>query len=156
MLAKDVLRVLGITRPTLTKYVKTGIIRVTVLPNKRYDYNEEDVYGFLNKDMKRKTFIYARVSTAKQKPDLENQISLLKQFCFSNGYTISGIYSDIASGISFVSMLELTPVLWDRELTEASDANEPRSIVNRFIKPSSCNDVTVHGSSHSKPQICIP
>ena len=92
MLAKDVLRVLGITRPTLTKYVKTGIIRVTVLPNKRYDYN---------KDMKRKTFIYARVSTAKQKPDLENQISLLKQFCFSNGYTISGIYSDIASGISF-------------------------------------------------------
>ena len=101
MLAKDVLRVLGITRPTLTKYVKTGIIRVTVLPNKRYDYNEEDVYGFLNKDMKRKTFIYARVSTAKQKPDLENQIFLLKHFCFSNGYTISGIYSDIASGISF-------------------------------------------------------
>ena len=101
MLSKDVLRVLGITRPTLTKYVKTGIIRVRVLPNKRYDYNEEDVYGFLNKDMKRKTFIYARVSTAKQKPDLENQISLLKQFCFSNGYTISGIYSDIASGISF-------------------------------------------------------
>ena len=56
MLAKDVLRVLGITRPTLTKYVKTGIIRVNVLPNKRYDYNEDDVYGFLNKDMKRKTF----------------------------------------------------------------------------------------------------
>ena len=26
---------------------------------------------------------------------------MLKQFCFSNGYRISGIYSDIASGISF-------------------------------------------------------
>ena len=51
--------------------------------------------------MKRKTYIYARVSTSKQKPDLDNQIELLKQFCFSNGYTISGIYSDIASGISF-------------------------------------------------------
>lgn len=51
--------------------------------------------------MKRKTYIYARVSTLKQKPDLDNQIELLKQFCFSNGYTISGIYSDIASGISF-------------------------------------------------------
>lgn len=51
--------------------------------------------------MKRKTYIYARVSTSKQKPDLNNQIELLKQFCFSNGYTISGIYSDIASGISF-------------------------------------------------------
>ena len=101
MLAKDVLRVLGITRATLTKYVKTGIIKVNVLPNKRYDYNEEDVYKFLNKDIKRKTIIYARVSTQKQKNDLENQINLLKQFCFSNGYTISGIYQDIANGISF-------------------------------------------------------
>lgn len=41
------------------------------------------------------------MSASKQKPDLNNQIELLKQFCFTNGYTISGIYSDIASGISF-------------------------------------------------------
>ena len=41
------------------------------------------------------------MSTPKQKPDLNNQIELLKQFCFTNGYTISGIYTDIASGISF-------------------------------------------------------
>lgn len=101
MKSKDVLRVLNITRQTLTKYVKEKIIRVNVLPNKRYDYNDEDVYKFLNKDVTRKTFIYARVSTSKQKTDLENQISILKQFCFTNGYVISGIYSDIASGINF-------------------------------------------------------
>ncbi len=71
------------------------------MPNGHYDYNEEDVYKFLNKDVKRKTYIYARVSTPKQKPDLKNQIQLLKQFCFANGYTINGIFSDIASGISF-------------------------------------------------------
>ena len=111
MFARDVLRILGITRQTLTKYVKTGTIRVTVLPNKRYDYNEEDVYKFLNRDVKRKTLIYARVSTAKQKSDLENQISLLKQFCFSNGYTISGIYSDIASGISFEKRINFFKLL---------------------------------------------
>lgn len=101
MKTKDVLRILGITRPTLTKYVKNGTIGVTELPNGRYDYNEEDVYKFLNKDCKRKTVIYARVSTKKQKKDLENQIEMLKQFCFMNGYNLSGIYSDIASGISF-------------------------------------------------------
>ena len=111
MFARDVLRILGITRQTLTKYVKTGTIRVTVLPNKRYDYNEEDVYKFLNRDVKRKTLIYARVSTAKQKSDLEHQISLLKQFCFSNGYTISGIYSDIASGISFEKRINFFKLL---------------------------------------------
>ena len=63
MFAKDVLRILQVSRPTLTKYVKTGIIRVHVMPNGHYDYNEEDVYKFLNKDVKRKTYIYARVST---------------------------------------------------------------------------------------------
>lgn len=101
MTAKEVLRILGITRQTLTKYVKTEVIRFEVLPNGRYDYNEEDVYKFLNKDVKQKTYIYARVSISKQKKDLANQIELLKQFCFTNGYTISGVFSDVASGISF-------------------------------------------------------
>ena len=95
------LNILRITRPTLTKYVKDGTIKVNKLVNGRYDYDDESVYKYLNKDLKRKTYIYARVSTNKQKNDLENQINLLKQFCFNNGYIISGIYSDIASGISF-------------------------------------------------------
>lgn len=43
MLSKEVLQLLGISRPTLTKYVKTGIIRVTELPNKRYDYHAKSV-----------------------------------------------------------------------------------------------------------------
>lgn len=101
MLSKEVLQLLGISRPTLTKYVKTGMIRATRLPNKRYDYNSEDVFRLFNKGVERKTYLYARVSTQKQKADLENQVAMLKQFCFSNGYRISGIYSDIASGISF-------------------------------------------------------
>ena len=42
MFAKDVLRILQVSRPTLTKYIKTGIIRVHVMPNGHYDYNEED------------------------------------------------------------------------------------------------------------------
>lgn len=41
MKAKEVLQLLRISRPTLTKYVKEGRIRVTVLPNSLYDYNEE-------------------------------------------------------------------------------------------------------------------
>ncbi|MDD6488293.1 MAG: IS607 family transposase, partial [Clostridia bacterium] len=101
MKANEVLNLLRITRPTLTKYVKEGIIKVDKLPNGRYEYDSNSVYSFLNKDVKRKTYIYARVSTSKQKADLDNQIKLLKQFCFTNGYVISGIYSDIASGIRF-------------------------------------------------------
>lgn len=111
MNSKNVLRLLRITRQTLTKYVKTGVIRVNVLPNRRYEYNEEDVYKILNKDLKRKTVIYARVSTHKQKSDLTNQIELLKQFCFNRGYTLSAIYSDVASGISFDKRTDLFDML---------------------------------------------
>lgn len=101
MKAKEVLSILKITRPTLTKYVKNGTIKVQVLPNGRYDYDEKSVYNFLNKNVERKTVLYCRVSTQKQKQDLKNQEDLLKQFCFSNGIKINNVYKDIASGIDF-------------------------------------------------------
>lgn len=101
MKSKEVLELLQITRPTLTKYVKEGLIKVNILPNGRYDYDKDSVYKLFNKGVERKTYIYARVSTPKQKADLENQIQMLKQFCFSNGYCISRVFSDVASGISF-------------------------------------------------------
>ena len=111
MKSKEVLELLQITRPTLTKYVKEGIIKTTTLPNGRYDYDLKSVYKLFNKGVERKTYIYARVSTPKQKKDLENQISLLKQFCFSNGYCVSKVYSDVASGISFEKRKEFFKML---------------------------------------------
>lgn len=71
------------------------------MPNGQYNYNDADIMKMFNKGIPRKTYLYARVSTAKQKPDLENQIQMLKQFCFSNGYSVNRVFSDIASGISF-------------------------------------------------------
>lgn len=101
MKSNEVLRILQITRPTLTTYVKKGLIRVNVMKSGRYDYDEASVYEFLNKDVKRKNYIYGRVSSNSQKSHLQNQIDLCKNYCFSNGIEINGIFSDIASGISF-------------------------------------------------------
>ena len=77
--AKEVLNLLHISRKTLHVYAKDGRIRYIVMPNKMYNYNEEDVYKILNKDVKRKTVIYARVSTPKQKDELQNHIEQMKQ-----------------------------------------------------------------------------
>jgi len=63
----EVLQLLQISRQTLGRYVKNGTIKVTELPNGRYDYDEQSVYQIFNKGVSRKTYIYARVSTAKQK-----------------------------------------------------------------------------------------
>ena len=101
MKAKEVLQVLQISRPTLARYVKDGKLKVTLKGNGQYDYDVDSVYRMLNKDIERKTYIYARVSTSKQKKDLETQVSLLTNFCFQNGYVINGVFQDVASGISF-------------------------------------------------------
>ena len=43
MKCKEVLKILKVTRPTLTSYVKSGQLKVTVLPNGDYDYDEDSV-----------------------------------------------------------------------------------------------------------------
>ncbi|MBF0227930.1 MAG: IS607 family transposase, partial [Desulfobacterales bacterium] len=50
MKANEVLKVLRITRGTLTTYCKKGFIKYSVLPNGRYIYDDESVYTFLNKN----------------------------------------------------------------------------------------------------------
>ena len=106
MKASEVLNLLKITRPTLTKYVKEGWLEVETMPNGRYWYKEDSVYAFLNKREKRKNVIYARVSTHKQKPDLKNQIESLRKYAFASGIKVESVYSDVASGISFEKRVE--------------------------------------------------
>ena len=111
MRSREVLALLRITRPTLTKYVKTGVIKVTKMPNGQYDYDKKSVMAFFNDGIPLSTYIYARVSNHKQKADLENQIELLKRFCFERGYSISEVFSDIASGINFDKRKEFFTML---------------------------------------------
>ena len=99
--ASEVLKLLRITRQTLSKYVKEKVIAVNELPNGRYEYDDKSVYAFLNKGESRKTYIYARVSCKSQSSDLECQITDLKQYCSANGYVVSGVYTDIANGVDF-------------------------------------------------------
>lgn len=84
---------------------KGGVIKAKRLPNGRLDYDPESVYRCLlertGKQPERKTVIYARVSTPKQKKDLVRQIELAKNFCIARGWRIDGIYKDVASALNF-------------------------------------------------------
>lgn len=101
MKANKVLKILNITRPTLVKYVKDGTIRTTTLPNGTYNYNDEDVYLKSGRTKERVSVIYSRVSTPKQKADLENQENMLINWCNANGVKIAKSYKDVASGMNF-------------------------------------------------------
>jgi len=71
------------------------------LPNGQYDYDEDSVLEAAKLSTVRDSVIYARVSTQKQKKDLENQIQIIQDYANSNGYKITKVYSDIASGLNY-------------------------------------------------------
>ena len=101
MKSARVLKLLHISRATLVKYVKNKEIRVVELPNGFYDYNDEDVYRKAGLADERYSVIYARVSTPKQKTDLQNQVKTLTEYCNKNGVKVSKSYQDVASGMNF-------------------------------------------------------
>lgn len=97
MKAAEVMRVLGISRGTLGNYLKSGKITGRRMPNGQWDYDEDVVLSLLNKGVKRRTYLYARVTDDTQMDDLVNQIGLLTQFCAAKNYKISGVFRDIGS-----------------------------------------------------------
>ena len=100
MKGKKVLKLLQLTRPTLCSYVKKGIIKTKRLPNGYYEYDEESVYKLLGVD-RRDVVVYGRVSTLSQKSSLENQVNSAIEYANSNGYSVSKVYKDVASGLNF-------------------------------------------------------
>ena len=98
---KDVHKLTRLHRNTIYKYAKQGKIRTIKINDKHLIYNDDDVYAIAGISPIRNIVIYARVSTSKQKKDLENQIETLKLFANSNGFVVNKIYKDIASGMSF-------------------------------------------------------
>lgn len=111
MKAKEVLETLQISRATLHRWREQGILKARLLPTGHYDWDAESVYKILNKGEQRGTYLYARVSTPKQKQDLANQVENLQTFAMKNGYQVNGVFQDIASGISFEKRREFFELL---------------------------------------------
>lgn len=104
MKAKEVLQILRITRQTLCRYVKNGKIKVKSKFSKNFfEYDDESVYALIGeKSCKQKKSIvsYARVSTQKQKEQLNEQNKRIYESCISRGLVLEKQYFDIKSGMS--------------------------------------------------------
>lgn len=103
MKAREVLKILGITRPTLSKYVKNNIINVLATHNGQHVYDDESVYAFIGLKKKRKNrinVIYARTSNPPKKY-AEEQATRLLNYCTSNGISVDEQIIDVKSGMNF-------------------------------------------------------
>lgn len=101
MKAGKVMEILQISRSTLRRYRLNGTLKAKRLPTGQYLFDDDSVFFLKNGRSKRLTVIYGRVSTYKQKQDLQNQMQELRDFCLAKGYSVNKSYQDIASGISF-------------------------------------------------------
>lgn len=128
MKSKEVLKILRVTRPTLTSYVKKGRIKVKKQPNGFYNYDDDDVFRLANINVEYNSVIYARVSTQKQKNDLVNQIEMIRQFANSQGFVIDKVYQDIASGLNFArgNFEELVNDVMNRKVKRIFISNKDR------------------------------
>lgn len=118
MKSNQVLKILGITRQTLCRYVKEGKVKVKARINEKfYEYDDDSVYALIGEktDKKNKHIVsYARVSTQNQKEQLIEQNTRIYNSCISRGLVLEKQYSDIKSGMS-------------------SDRNDFQEIIRRII-----------------------
>jgi len=99
---KEACQRLGISYPTLARWVREGKIRAVRTAGGKYRIPESEVRRIaegapVSKEVR--AVIYARVSSPGQKGDLEGQIQYLTQYCSSKGYRVIDVLSDVASGL---------------------------------------------------------
>lgn len=97
--SKKIRDILQITSQCLYQMRITGRIETKQISDKKYLYKLPKSFISTSEP---KIAIYSRVSTTKQKKDLENQIKFLREYVVSNGNKLSEnlIFSDIASGMN--------------------------------------------------------
>ena len=97
--SKKIRQILQVSSQCLYQMRITGRIKTKQISDKKYLYKLPE--KFIS-NTESKIAIYARVSTPKQKKDLDNQINYLRQYIVSNGNIVDNslIFSDIASGMN--------------------------------------------------------
>ena len=96
--AKEAKEYFHITGPTLYQWRAKGKINAKQLSSKKILYDIDSFEDF--KPKQKQNIVYARVSSTKQKEDLDKQIEIVKSYAISNGIKIDKVYKDIASGMN--------------------------------------------------------
>lgn len=120
MKACEVLKMYGISRVTLGRWVKFGRISCERLPSGHWNYTSHvGKYSNIVEDS-RKNVIYCRVSTSGQKENLGRQVERVRNFVSSSGNVIDEVYQEVGSALNYNR--KLYRKLY-REITENKIAN---------------------------------
>ncbi len=94
---------IGVTTHTLRQWHKEGsLIPAKVTHGGTRYYSDDQIKRYFGAEpcSEGRIAIYARVSNAGQKDDLNNQVSFLRTYCNAKGYIVS-VVTDIGSGLNY-------------------------------------------------------
>ncbi|EES90303.1 transposon, resolvase [Clostridium phage D-1873] len=102
---KDFAEMIGVSVKTLQRWDNEGKLKAYRNPSNRRYYTHNQYVEYMGKIVqdkdKRKTIIYARVSSNSQKDDLKNQVEFLKQYANAKGMIVDEIFEDVGSGLNY-------------------------------------------------------
>ncbi|QOT01337.1 IS607 family transposase [Brevibacterium sp. JNUCC-42] len=97
-------KLIGVTPKTLREWDKSGKLIPDLVKDNGYRYySENQLYEYLHRPkvrQKKITIGYCRVSSYKQKDDLERQVENVKSYMIAKGYSFD-VVTDIGSGINY-------------------------------------------------------
>lgn len=96
---REACSILGLKPATLRAWAQSGKIKTIKTPNDQFLYSRQALSDLINPDStssQKKKIIYARVSSSKQKDDLERQVSYLQ-----SKYPDYDLIKDCGSGINW-------------------------------------------------------
>lgn len=94
----------GVAVKTLQRWDREGRLVPSRTPTNRRLYTDDHLaqaIGVSRPKLERKTVVYTRVSSQAQKPDLENQVKILKTFCAGSGIIVDEWVKEIGGGLNF-------------------------------------------------------
>lgn len=126
--SKKIRDILQISSQCLYAMKESGRIEYKQISDKKYLYKLPEKFDADNSEPK--IAIYARVSTTKQRKDLDNQIRYLREYIVSNGNKVDDklVFSDIASGMNEnrKALNEMVSMIISGQITKVVISNRDR------------------------------
>ncbi|MGC8936172.1 MAG: IS607 family transposase, partial [Candidatus Methanomethylicaceae archaeon] len=97
----EVARIFGVSYVAVKKWAYSGKIKYIKTPGGKYRYPESEIRRLLGEQApKGRAAVYARVSSADQKEELERQKQRLVEYAKGKGYQDVVVLEDAASGLN--------------------------------------------------------
>lgn len=92
--------IFGVSFSTIKNWIRAGKINTYLTPTDQHRITEQEINKIKGNNKKQLIATYARVSSTKQKEDLQRQQQRLIKYCQDKSYTIIHNYKEISSGLN--------------------------------------------------------